>query len=499
MAHRILEISQAIRLSGDLTRRDKAGADYRLVPFTVPDDTERLRVDFSYAGLAPASNQGPRDNVLDIGLFDPRGGDFLAGEGFRGWSGSERSTFQVGEFDATPGYLPGPIYAGEWAILLGLCKIAPGGCHYEISVALDLCAERSSIANDLLPPPELQRSNERRWYPGDFHTHTHHSDGRGSVADLVADARDRGLRFVAVTEHNTSSHLPHLARLQNSDLLLIAGQEITTYYGHANAWGTGIWHDFRCRTSGEMAQVADRVTAAGGVFSVNHPKPGGPAWEFDLMDQADCLEVWHGPWQSHNEISLALWERELCQGHRLVAVGGSDCHQGVREGAARKRRLGYPTSWVCTDALTQEAVLDGIRSGHVMITQGPLGPKLYLEADADGDGEFEAIAGDQLRAKPGTSIRWRCCAKGGQGCHLRLVSPVGEQLLAVNEDEMTFEWQSEVAESMYVRAELLQLDDQADLVKSSRVALTNPIYVRPELGPEGRETCGQAPSWSAAG
>ena len=208
MAHRILEISQAIRLSGDLTRRDKAGADYRLVPFTVPDDTERLRVDFSYAGLAPASNQGPRDNVLDIGLFDPRGGDFLAGEGFRGWSGSERSTFQVGEFDATPGYLPGPIYAGEWAILLGLCKIAPGGCHYEISVALDLCAERSSIANDLLPPPELQRSNERRWYPGDFHTHTHHSDGRGSVADLVADARDRGLRFVAVTEHNTSSHLP---------------------------------------------------------------------------------------------------------------------------------------------------------------------------------------------------------------------------------------------------------------------------------------------------
>ena len=40
-----------------------------------------------------------------------------------------------------------------------------------------------------------------------------------------------------ITDHNTISHLAEIAQYQGEGPLLIPGQEITTYYGHANAWG----------------------------------------------------------------------------------------------------------------------------------------------------------------------------------------------------------------------------------------------------------------------
>jgi NADPH:quinone reductase-like Zn-dependent oxidoreductase len=87
-----------------------------------------------------------------------------------------------------------------------------------------------------------------KWRRGDFHTHTAHSDGscgqegeRGpcpTLSTLIA-ARDAGLDFVAVTDHNTITQLADIRMMQalSSAPLLIPGTEIS---GEVVACGPGV-------------------------------------------------------------------------------------------------------------------------------------------------------------------------------------------------------------------------------------------------------------------
>src|SRR5690625_6690054 len=73
-------------------------------------------------------------------------------------------------------------------------------------------------------------------------SHSADSDGEQSVSELATLATGNGLDFLAVTEHNTISHLPHLPRVgARHDITLLPGQEVTTPTGHANAIGDIGW------------------------------------------------------------------------------------------------------------------------------------------------------------------------------------------------------------------------------------------------------------------
>ncbi|WP_262423732.1 CehA/McbA family metallohydrolase [Brachybacterium sp. Z12] len=108
------------------------------------------------------------------------------------------------------------------------------------------------------------------WLAGDFHSHSTHSDGEQSLDELAALAAGHGLDFLAVTEHNTVSHLPHLSSVgARHGITLLPGQEVTTPRGHANALGDISWVDFRRDPSHWRTQVERE----GGLLSVNHPSP----------------------------------------------------------------------------------------------------------------------------------------------------------------------------------------------------------------------------------
>src|SRR5262245_49397933 len=214
-------------LKGTLTGADHQ--TYRLVPFTVPAGTTRITVDFDYT---------TRDErtTIDLGLLGPDG--FQRPEGFRGWSGGNKRSFTVSVSDATPSYLPGPMPAGEWNLLLGIPNIRP-----------DTRAEYTATVR-FEQPPETVLKSEAGWYRGDLHMHTAHSDGsclshaqKRVPCPLFLTAKaanERGLDFIAITDHNTISHAEPMWELQPffDDLLLIPGREITTVQGHANVFGT---------------------------------------------------------------------------------------------------------------------------------------------------------------------------------------------------------------------------------------------------------------------
>jgi len=118
---------RTVEITGHLSPQDRRASTYRLLPFDVPEGVSRLEVSYSFSDDDPGGFMRPAGNILDIGLFDPRGSEFLCAQGFRGWSGAARRTFFIAPGEATPGYLPGPILSGGWAILLGLSRILPRG------------------------------------------------------------------------------------------------------------------------------------------------------------------------------------------------------------------------------------------------------------------------------------------------------------------------------------------------------------------------------------
>jgi hypothetical protein len=107
--------------------------DWVYVPFEVPPGVAELEVSYRYD--QPETPEGVPSNRLDIGVFDARGHELGNGAGFRGWSGGARTSFRISAASATPGYLPGPIVAGTWNVVLGPYTIAPDGLSYRIEVA----------------------------------------------------------------------------------------------------------------------------------------------------------------------------------------------------------------------------------------------------------------------------------------------------------------------------------------------------------------------------
>ena len=81
------------------------------LPFEVPEGIVEIEV--QHDNLSS-------ENILDWGLDDP--------DGFRGWGGGNREPAIVGVQAATRSYVPGPIPAGTWEVVVGKAKIATDTC-----------------------------------------------------------------------------------------------------------------------------------------------------------------------------------------------------------------------------------------------------------------------------------------------------------------------------------------------------------------------------------
>ena len=417
---------------------------YVPLPFEVPPGTTRIDVRYRYdAG-----------HILDLGLFDPRVGPFPSTTGFRGWSGSARDHVFVATDVATPGYLAGELPAGTWQVVLGLAHLGDAPCAYRVEVALN--DDPVEVAAPL-PAPAV-RVPGPRWFRGDLHSHTYYSDAAGSLGDLTEAARARGLEFLAVTDHNTTSHHGPVRAASTAELVLLPGEEITTYHGHANVWGVAGWVDFRLRGDADVAALVEHVHARSGLFAVNHPRaaPGciGCDWEYALPDAADCFEAWNGPWAYRNWEALERYDVQLRRGLRPTLVGGSDRHQpGWPDPDPELLWVGTPTTWFHLPELSEGALVEGLRSGHAFVSEGPHGPRLELEVEG-------AAMGSTLHGAAGRTLRVRAEVAGAAGSLLRYVAAGGSvREVAVDGDAFEDAWAWR-AQGPFLRAEVLAVGDE---------------------------------------
>ncbi|MDZ7642193.1 MAG: PHP domain-containing protein [Desulfurivibrio sp.] len=80
----------------------------------------------------------------------------------------------------------------------------------------------------------------------DLHIHSTYSDGTMSPAELVALGRQRGLKALALTDHDTVAGVPDfLAQATDGQLELLSGIELSTWYGPDSLHILGYGLDYR--------------------------------------------------------------------------------------------------------------------------------------------------------------------------------------------------------------------------------------------------------------
>ncbi len=462
-------------------RKGDPDMPFRYLPFDVPPGTKRIDVSYHYTRDESVQPEWGSDDVVDIGMFDTRGTELL-GDGFRGWTGSSRRSFFIARDDATPGYLRGPLQPGQWQVFLG-CRMNFGtACPYWVNVSLDIDPNEANEPSPAFEDARLARpapsTGPPRWFRGDFHSHTIYSDGLNTIDEFADTAERLGLDFLAITDHNTCSHFAEIATRSPAGPLLIPGEEVTTFWGHANVWGLGAWTDFRSTDDARMQRIVDWVHERGGLFSPNHPKTGWP-WEFHTVRGFRVCETWQGAWRFYNEESLDFWQQRLNRGERVVAVGGSDAHSVPPAQRMQPWTLGEPCTWVlANDPINETSILDAVRAGHVFVSEDPTGPFLELTASCDGK---DYLMGDTIDAQAGAPVRFRLRYRGPSEKKLRLLrnGEPWQQAVAAGED-VTLEFELPVDEPCYVRAAAMGFRGRPERGEVVH-ALTNPIYLAPSV------------------
>lgn len=472
----LLAVLSMMHYEGDVP---PTGGDYVEVPFEVPAGTREIQI---------VHSDGSESIVLDWGVWSP--------EGFRGWGGGNSEDIVIGVEQSSRSYLPGAITPGTWTVVIGKAKLGGTTARYSIDVT---CRDDVTLpVRAKAPFAPVVLAAERRWYKGDFHVHSVESgDANAEFEQITTLARQRGLDFVNLSDHNTSSHVELSAAVQamTSDVLLLRGAEITTYAGHGNAVGLGSYVDHRIGHAGRTIEaVLEEVAAKDALFIVNHPALDlgdaciGCAWDHPTTpwDKVAGLEISTGKWDITERVltppAILLWDQLLADGHRIAAIGGSDDHRAGTGTGLTDSAIGSPTTLVLADELSEAAIMRGIREGRTIVQlRGPDDPLVEFTA---GDAQI----GDEVSA---ATAKLEVRVTGGAGMFVQLWRD-GEKLAQepVTGDDFTHTFEDEPGAGTTRRYRVELIDDA-----NRRIVVTSHIYV---LGVDGGG-CGCTGGGAAAG
>ncbi|MDP1823287.1 MAG: CehA/McbA family metallohydrolase [Archangium sp.] len=417
------------------------------VPIEVPAGTAELEV--RHDDLS-----GP--NILDWGLFAPDGG-------FLGWGGGNSEPAVINAAASSRSYRPTTLTPGTWKVLVGKALVTqrPARFRLEVEARGEATLAPQPLRRPYVPVAPLEIG--ARYYAGDLHVHSLESgDARPSLGEITLFAQRRGLDFVALSEHNTLSHLDFFGEAQaTTPVLLVPSVEFTTYAGHLNAFGVSRLPPFWLGLDGATfdGAIAD-FEAQGAVATINHPTLDlgtfciGCAWQQPLVEGLRAVEVGVGGWDEtgslFDESALLFWEALAGRGVHLAAVGGSDDHRAGRGLNQTQSAIGSPTTLIFAPELSVAALVQGLKEGRTVVKlRGPDDPMIELR-------ELDGIprAGDTLL---GSSARLEATVLGGEGHVLVWIEngvAVREERVGTDPFISSFTLTAPSGKSARVRAEL---------------------------------------------
>lgn len=233
------------------------------------------------------------------------------------------------------------------------------------------------------------------YYAGDNHTHSTHSDGKGTIRENVDSAyEDKLLNWLYSTDHNKISQYNETMTETNrlaGNFISITGTEITSSgKGHALAYGVGTFiPEYRIdkTINGELwtwQDTIDQVNDAGGIFYVAHPNY--PGLEFSDpygIREYTGIEVWNGfyhaidPDRNVNTFAFDYWDDVNRRGEqKYFGIANSDGHNSAK--------MGDPYIKTEMDSLTYENIQEILANGSYY---GSNGPEIRYNIEGVGMGE----------------------------------------------------------------------------------------------------------------
>jgi len=273
---------------------------------------------------------------------------------------------------------------------------------YYYNIGTDNTDNSSDASVDSTPQVSL---NDFEIAIGDGHTHTNHSTGKTTVAQNVAKAKERGLNWIAITDHRTISPKAECNAETSGDFICVVSEEVSTAGGHILAWGIDKFVNWGLSPTYTMGDVFENIRKQGGLAVVAHPFAPDPD-DYDYWgtyDGFDAIEIYHG-YAGFNNVPLSTdmdgqalvkWEEYLNNGWRKTAVGDSDCHNASNtpDGGDlfnKRGAIGYPRNIIYVKEFSLRGIFEAVRSGRLYITDGPelnfsindriLGETIYADA-----------------------------------------------------------------------------------------------------------------------
>lgn len=262
----------------------------------------------------------------------------------------------------------------------------------------------------------VQPSSAGVWLKGDLHVHSRHSteSSNNSISKIINFSKSVKMDYLCITDHDNhvNGDVEHHTWADpefksDSLLLLLYGAEWTTTRGHGNVFSHKPYDhqklfDVRDHRDVNIGKVKELL---GIHLSANHPS-GKDNFGFSY-DLVQSIEVWNSAVWPKNANAIMIWDDMLSSGRMMTGRGGSDAHHGVPVDTekpssntyqAEYNYVGTPTTWVFAKERSLKAVVDALTNGKVSVSSNPFAPRVEFYADANGDGKFEMMMGDNIKS-----------------------------------------------------------------------------------------------------
>jgi glycosyltransferase involved in cell wall biosynthesis len=164
------------------------------------------------------------------------------------------------------------------------------------------------------------------YVPVDLHMHSCHSfDSKTRVEVILAEARDRGLKAISITDHDSLEGSLEAMEKAPPGLIVVPGMEISSDVGHIIALFIT-----RPIVAVDLEGIAAEVKEQGGLLYLPHPFRGRRSLSLDLVEHIDVFEVLNGRSQGIDIKNDQFGDAEIvqfAQTYQLTGVGGSDAHK----------------------------------------------------------------------------------------------------------------------------------------------------------------------------
>lgn len=316
-----------------------------------------------------------------------------------------------------------------------------------------------------------------KYYPFELHTHTIHSDGGMRPAELADKAKERGLSGFALTDHNTTSAIPEAAaRAGEKGVILIKGEEWTTFYGHLTVLGGNSrvkWTDI---TYDNINEIIKKARESGDIVNAAHPKRmGSPVCTGCYMDYPldfnliTGYEVWSNDkpqFNGTNKTAYAEYRELLAKGYKLSCIYGNDWHN-----PKENSKLYAITHIGAEGALTSETAIEGIKKGRTYISTGITAEIELIGNDrVNGLGDTVPPGGYKLKVK---------VSKDEEFCSRFGISP--ERIIVrgtAGESEIELKGKEAIAE-LSLKAGYIMIEVKGEIdSRKAELLITSPIYVK---------------------